>query len=36
VLAAGGVIVSSGYERDNWWVVAANEPGHHGHRDAGS
>jgi tRNA (uracil-5-)-methyltransferase TRM9 len=30
VLAAGGVVVSSGYERDNWWVVAANEPvGHH-------
>lgn len=26
VLAAGGVVVSSGYERDNWWVVAANEP----------
>lgn len=26
VLAAGGVIVTSGYERDNWWVVAANEP----------
>lgn len=25
VLAAGGVVVSSGYERDNWWVVAANE-----------
>ncbi|KAK4102613.1 S-adenosyl-L-methionine-dependent methyltransferase [Parathielavia hyrcaniae] len=24
VLAAGGVVVSSGYERDNWWVVAAN------------
>ena len=26
VLAAGGVVVTSGYERDNWWVVAANEP----------
>ncbi|KAH6848363.1 S-adenosyl-L-methionine-dependent methyltransferase [Chaetomium sp. MPI-CAGE-AT-0009] len=26
VLAAGGFVVSSGYERDNWWVVAANEP----------
>lgn len=26
VLAAGGVAVSSGYERDNWWVVAANQP----------
>ncbi|KAK1754564.1 S-adenosyl-L-methionine-dependent methyltransferase [Echria macrotheca] len=24
VLAAGGVIITSGYERDNWWVVAAN------------
>ncbi|KAL2128259.1 hypothetical protein VTI74DRAFT_9447 [Chaetomium olivicolor] len=30
VLAAGGVVVSSGYERDNWWVVAANGPVHHG------
>ena len=36
VLAAGGVVVSSGYERDNWWVVAANDPGHHGLQDAGS
>ncbi len=36
VLAAGGVVVSSGYERDNWWVVAANDPGHHGILDAGS
>ena len=26
VLAAGGVVVTSGYERDNWWVVAANGP----------
>lgn len=26
VLAAGGVVVTSGYEKDNWWVVAANEP----------
>ncbi|KAK3988131.1 S-adenosyl-L-methionine-dependent methyltransferase [Cladorrhinum sp. PSN332] len=26
VLAAGGVTVTSGYEKDNWWVVAANEP----------
>ncbi|KAK3304544.1 S-adenosyl-L-methionine-dependent methyltransferase [Chaetomium strumarium] len=26
VLAAGGVVVSSGYEKDNWWVVAANRP----------
>ncbi|KAL2167063.1 hypothetical protein VTG60DRAFT_1822 [Thermothelomyces hinnuleus] len=26
VLAAGGVVVSSGYERDNWWVVATNKP----------
>ncbi|KAL2265660.1 hypothetical protein VTJ83DRAFT_6760 [Remersonia thermophila] len=26
VLAAGGVVVESGYERDNWWVVAANGP----------
>ncbi|KAK4460316.1 S-adenosyl-L-methionine-dependent methyltransferase [Cladorrhinum samala] len=26
VLAVGGVIVTSGYEKDNWWVVAANEP----------
>ncbi|KAK5661515.1 hypothetical protein OQA88_11419 [Cercophora sp. LCS_1] len=25
VLAAGGVVITSGYERDNWWVVAANE-----------
>lgn len=25
VLAAGGVVVTSGYERDNWWVVAAND-----------
>ncbi|KAK0613806.1 S-adenosyl-L-methionine-dependent methyltransferase [Immersiella caudata] len=24
VLAAGGVVITSGYERDNWWVVAAN------------
>ncbi|KAK3315304.1 hypothetical protein B0H66DRAFT_340761 [Apodospora peruviana] len=24
VLAAGGVVVTSGYERDNWWVVTAN------------
>ncbi|KAM7200506.1 S-adenosyl-L-methionine-dependent methyltransferase [Naviculisporaceae sp. PSN 640] len=23
VLAAGGVVVKSGYERDNWWVVCA-------------
>ncbi|KAK4156670.1 oxidoreductase [Chaetomidium leptoderma] len=30
VLAVGGVVVTSGYERDNWWVVAANEPAHHG------
>ncbi|OIW27942.1 S-adenosyl-L-methionine-dependent methyltransferase, partial [Coniochaeta ligniaria NRRL 30616] len=22
--AAGGVVLESGYERDNWWVVAAN------------
>jgi len=29
VLAAGGVVVSSGYEKDNWWVVAANEGVHH-------
>lgn len=29
VMAAGGVVVKSGYERDNWWVVAANEPSHH-------
>jgi tRNA (uracil-5-)-methyltransferase TRM9 len=28
VLAAGGAVVTSGYERDNWWVVAANEPSH--------
>ncbi len=28
VLAAGGAVVSSGYERDNWWVVAANGPAH--------
>ncbi|KAK4167385.1 S-adenosyl-L-methionine-dependent methyltransferase [Cladorrhinum sp. PSN259] len=26
VLAIGGVIITSGYEKDNWWVVAANEP----------
>lgn len=26
VLAAGGAVVTSGYEKDNWWVVAANEP----------
>ncbi|AEO61889.1 hypothetical protein MYCTH_2312616 [Thermothelomyces thermophilus ATCC 42464] len=26
VLAAGGVVVSSGYERDNWWVMATNKP----------
>jgi tRNA (uracil-5-)-methyltransferase TRM9 len=26
VLEAGGVVVSSGYEKDNWWVVAANGP----------
>ncbi|CAP70602.1 uncharacterized protein PODANS_3_6660 [Podospora anserina S mat+] len=26
VLAAGGAVITSGYERDNWWVVAANEP----------
>ncbi|KAK0704979.1 S-adenosyl-L-methionine-dependent methyltransferase [Lasiosphaeris hirsuta] len=25
VLAAGGVVITSGYERDNWWTVAANE-----------
>ncbi|KAK3343765.1 S-adenosyl-L-methionine-dependent methyltransferase [Lasiosphaeria hispida] len=25
VLAAGGVVITSGYERDNWWAVAANE-----------
>ncbi|KAK4135575.1 S-adenosyl-L-methionine-dependent methyltransferase [Trichocladium antarcticum] len=30
VLAAGGAVVASGYERDNWWVVAANEPVHQG------
>jgi len=24
VLAVGGSVVSSGYDRDNWWVVAAN------------
>jgi tRNA (uracil-5-)-methyltransferase TRM9 len=24
VLAAGGAVITSGYERDNWWVVAAN------------
>ncbi|KAL2117030.1 hypothetical protein VTJ04DRAFT_9198 [Mycothermus thermophilus] len=24
VIAAGGVVVESGYERDNWWVVASN------------
>jgi tRNA (uracil-5-)-methyltransferase TRM9 len=24
VLAAGGVVITSGYERDNWWAVAAN------------
>jgi tRNA (uracil-5-)-methyltransferase TRM9 len=34
VLAAGGAVVSSGYERDNWWVVAANGPGHHGREPA--
>jgi tRNA (uracil-5-)-methyltransferase TRM9 len=28
VLEAGGFVVKSGYERDNWWVVAANEPPH--------
>ncbi|KAK3387674.1 hypothetical protein B0H63DRAFT_521706 [Podospora didyma] len=26
VLAAGGAVLASGYERDNWWTVAANEP----------
>ncbi|KAK4204661.1 S-adenosyl-L-methionine-dependent methyltransferase [Triangularia verruculosa] len=26
VLAAGGAVITSGYEKDNWWVVAANEP----------
>ncbi|KAL2149601.1 hypothetical protein VTH82DRAFT_8253 [Thermothelomyces myriococcoides] len=26
VLAAGGAVVSSGYEKDNWWVVATNKP----------
>ncbi|KAJ4307135.1 tRNA methyltransferase, has a role in tRNA modification [Collariella sp. IMI 366227] len=30
VLAAGGIVVRSGYERDNWWVVAANGPVHQG------
>ena len=25
VLAVGGVVIASGYERDNWWAVAANE-----------
>lgn len=25
VLAAGGVVITSGYERDNWWAVAANK-----------
>ena len=34
VMAAGGVVVSSGYERDNWWVVAANGPGHHNRQEA--
>jgi tRNA (uracil-5-)-methyltransferase TRM9 len=24
VLAAGGVVITSGYERDNWWAVATN------------
>ena len=28
VLAAGGTVVASGYEKDNWWVVAANGPVH--------
>jgi len=26
VLAAGGAVVASGYERDNWWTVATNKP----------
>ncbi|KAK4115554.1 S-adenosyl-L-methionine-dependent methyltransferase [Canariomyces notabilis] len=34
VLAAGGIVVSSGYERDNWWVVATNEPLGHGQPEA--
>ncbi|KAL2264131.1 hypothetical protein VTK26DRAFT_1652 [Humicola hyalothermophila] len=29
VRGAGGVVVKSGYEKDNWWVVAANEPPRH-------
>ncbi|KAJ9131052.1 hypothetical protein NKR19_g9644, partial [Coniochaeta hoffmannii] len=24
VVAAGGVVLESGYDRDNWWVIAAN------------
>jgi tRNA (uracil-5-)-methyltransferase TRM9 len=24
VMAAGGLVLESGYERDNWWVIAAN------------
>jgi tRNA (uracil-5-)-methyltransferase TRM9 len=25
--AAGGVVVESGYEKDNWWAVAVRQPG---------
>ncbi|KLU89704.1 tRNA (uracil-5-)-methyltransferase TRM9 [Magnaporthiopsis poae ATCC 64411] len=26
VAAAGGVVLDSGYERDNWWAIAARSP----------
>ena len=26
---AGGKVVESGYDKDNWWVVASREPGRH-------
>ena len=26
VVAAGGAIVDSGYEKDNWWAIAVRKP----------
>ena len=26
IAGAGGIIVDSGYEKDNWWAIAARKP----------
>ncbi|OTA96719.1 hypothetical protein M434DRAFT_392657 [Hypoxylon sp. CO27-5] len=31
VLAAGGIMLGSGYEKDNWWVIASPEEEHTSH-----